>query len=119
MIDRVIGIDFSAAAAAGKRIWLTQLVIADGKFRIEHCVAAAELPSSGIAREQCLPALVGFIASQRATVIGCDFPFSPPASMIQANCWRDFTLAFGARHGSAEHFMSDCRRLGNGRELKR
>lgn len=119
MIDRVIGIDFSGAKDAGKSVWLTQAVIAGRRLRIESCAAAAELPNSSVTRNKCLPALVDFIAGQRATVVGCDFPFSLPASMVDAANWRDFTAGFGKRYASAEGFMSDCRRRANGRELKR
>jgi hypothetical protein len=119
VIDRVIGIDFSGARNAGNSIWLAELKIAGGIPRIESCYPAEELPDSGVAREVCLPALVKFIARQGAIVVGCDFPFSLPASMIGAAKWRDFVLGFGERYADAEWFMADCRRHANGRELKR
>jgi hypothetical protein len=66
-----------------------------------------------------LPALVAYIAGTGSAVVGCDFPFSLPASMIGAAEWRDFALGFGGRFESAEDFMADCRRRANDREIKR
>lgn len=119
MIDRFIGIDFSGAAQAGKAIWIAEARFDRGLPRIEACRPAAALPQSGSNRERCLPALVEFIASQRRVVVGCDFPFSLPAMMVSASTWRRFALDFADRFADPAAFLDDCRRRGNGRELKR
>ena len=119
MIDRVIGIDFSGAKDAGKRIWIAEAEIGDRELRITSCRAATELPGSGLRREQCLPALVAWIAGQGPVTAGCDFPFGLPATMIDAPSWKDFALGLGERYANAERFMADCRRRAKRRELKR
>jgi hypothetical protein len=119
MLERVFGIDFSGAANAGDAIWLAQARIEDNRIKIETCRPAAGLARSGAARVRCLPALVEFVAAQREIIVGCDFPFSLPARMIEAPTWSDFALGLADRFPLAEDFLADCRRRGNGRELKR
>lgn len=119
MIGRVIGIDFSGARNAGNFIWIAESEIRNRQLNITKCFPAAELPGAGVARDNCLAALVAYIAAQRNVVIGCDFPFSLPAQMVAAADWQGFATDFAERYGSAELFMADCRRRANGRELKR
>lgn len=119
MIDRIVGIDFSGAAAAGSAIWIAAGHLEDGRVCIESCGAAAALPGSHRDRDRCLPALVAHIGQMRRAIVGCDFPFSLPARMIEAPSWRAFVLAFGERFPSARAFLDDCRRRGDGREIRR
>lgn len=119
MIDRFIGIDFSGATRAGDSIWLAQAILAGDIVRIEDCRPASTLPGSGPAREQCLPALVDFIHRQRRILVGCDFPFSLPETMMGTSTWRRFALRFAERFPDPDSFLAHCRRRGNGRELKR
>jgi len=119
VIERIVGIDFSGAAAAGTAIWIAEAHIEDGRVRIERCRPAAALPSSHRDRDRCLPALVAHVRRLRRAIVGCDFPFSLPAEMIEAPTWRAFALAFGERFGSAQAFLEDCRRRSGGREVRR
>lgn len=119
MINRFIGIDFSGAAAAGSAIWIAEGCLDGERVRIESCRPAAALPASARDRDRCLPALVAYIAQLRGVIVGCDFPFSLPAGMIEEPTWRGFALNFGERFASAEAFLSDCRLRGNGREVRR
>jgi hypothetical protein len=119
VIDRIFGVDFSGAESAGDKIWIAEARIDDRRIRVESCRPAALLPGSGRKRAQCLEALVDLIGAQRNSLVGCDFPFSLPSSMIDARDWRAFALDFADRFGSADDFLEDCRRRGNGRELRR
>jgi len=119
VIDRFIGIDFSGAEKAGDAIWIAEASNDRNLVRIEDCRPASRLPGSGSARDHCLPALVHFIAKQRRTLIGCDFPFSLPSTMIPVPTWQRFALGFADRFADAEAFLDDCRRRGRCRELKR
>lgn len=119
MADRVIGIDFSGAQEAGHAIWIAEGHVDGERVRIENCRPASDLVGSGPERGRCLPALVAFIASQGNAVIGCDFPFSLPEAMVDGGSWRTFALGLGARFSCAEDFLADCRRRGNGREIRR
>lgn len=119
MAERIIGIDFSGAEKAGNAIWIAEARIDGERVHIERCGPAAGLVGSGPERARCLPALVDFIAAQRNVIVGCDFPFSLPSTMIDAVGWREFALGLGSRFPSAEDFLADCRRRSNGREIRR
>jgi hypothetical protein len=119
VIDRVVGVDFSGAAAAGRGIWLAEARLNGAGVSIEDCRPGCELPQSGVAREACLPALVAFVADLGPAVVGCDFPFSLPQQMMDAASWRDFARRFAGRFATAEAFLRDCRKRGDGRELRR
>jgi hypothetical protein len=119
MAERIIGIDFSGAEKAGNAIWIAEGRFDGERVHIERCGPAAGLPDSGPERTYCLPALVNFIATQGNAIIGCDFPFSLPSTMIDSSGWRAFALALGSRFPSAEDFLADCRRRANGREIRR
>lgn len=119
MAERIIGIDFSGAEKAGNTIWIAEGHIDEGRVCIENCRPAAGLVGSCPERARCLPALVDFIAEQRNAIIGCDFPFSLPSTMIDESGWRAFALGLGSRFASAEDFLADCRRRAGGREIKR
>jgi uncharacterized protein DUF429 len=119
MAERVIGIDFSGAEKAGDAIWIAEGSIEGQRVRIESCGPASGIAGSGPERARCLSALVAFIAAQSSAIIGCDFPFSLPAAMIEASTWRAFAVELGDRFACAEDFLADCRRRANGREIKR
>jgi hypothetical protein len=119
MVERVIGIDFSGAEKAGDAIWIAEGHVDGERVCIERCCSAADLVDSGPERARCLPALVEFIAAQQRTIIGCDFPFSLPAPMMDGVGWRAFALGLGGRFSSADDFLRDCRRRANGREIRR
>lgn len=119
LIERFVGIDFSGASRAGDSIWLAEASLQGDVVQIEECRPASRLPASGSAREQCLPALVDYIGRQQGVLVGCDFPFSLPERMIGASTWRQFVLQFGKRFPDSDAFLADCRRRGNGREVKR
>lgn len=119
MADRIFGIDFSGAEKAGDAIWIAEGCLEGNRVRIERCRPASSLAGSGCERVRCLPALVEFVAGLRSSVIGCDFPFSLPAAMIEEPNWRTFVLSFADRYPTAETFLADCRRRSDGREIRR
>ncbi len=119
MIDRVFGVDFSGAAAAGNSIWIAEARLEDGRTRVERCLRASALPGSRVDRESCLAALCSLVRQQPHAIFGCDFPFSLPRGMIDDSDWCRFALAFAGRYPSAEAFLADCRQRANGREIRR
>lgn len=117
--DRVAGVDFSGAQNAGKLIWITRGIIHDNRVRLEECFPAADLPGSGSGRDRALPALVTFLAGEKNAIIGLDFPFGLPASLVQEKTWEKFIAAFPKHHPNADGFRANCMTAANGRELKR
>lgn len=118
-LRQVYGIDFSGAADAGKKIWITRGAIKGETLRIEACYRGADLPKSGVERSRCLAALRAFIAGEIASVFGLDFPFGLPRELIKADTWKDFTVSFPDCYAGPEAFRETCRSVTGGSELKR
>jgi hypothetical protein len=108
--SRVAGIDFSGAADAGRKIWVAEGRVIRGKLHVEACDAAAD-------RFQCAPgpqsscaALVAFLCDLGPIIVGCDFPFSLPAAMIQERDWTAFARAFAERFPTAQVLHEETHR---------
>lgn len=117
--DRVAGVDFSGARNAGKNIWIATGRTSPKGVRIEDVRPAADLPGGGIAFEAAVEALVSHVADLHGHLIGFDFPFSLPAELIEERNWVSFVRSFSDRYGTPDEFRDACRRVTNGKELKR
>ncbi|HVI87811.1 MAG TPA: hypothetical protein VM659_05885 [Dongiaceae bacterium] len=120
---RILGIDFSGAADAGRNIWIAEALqdLRDRRrpLKIAACLPAIDLPRSGAMPALAIPALARHILRDPSTVAGCDFPFSLPATLMQAASWEEFIHAFPVRFADPEAYRSACRQAAEGRELKR
>ena len=116
---RVAGVDFSGARDAGNRIWIATGALAGDAVTIESCIRARDLAGGGIGRAAALAALVAFIAGEKETLFGLDFPFSLPAPLIAEATWEEFIAAFGRHYHGADEFRAACAAQTGGRELKR
>jgi hypothetical protein len=116
---QVYGVDFSGAADAGKKIWITKGMIDGEALRIEACYQGADLPGSDVARDPCLAALRDFIARETDSAIGLDFPFGLPRELVKMDTWEDFAVSFPDCYASPEVFRETCRAATDGSELKR
>jgi hypothetical protein len=116
---QVYGVDFSGAAKAGKKIWITQGVIEGEALRIEACHQAADLPGSSVERARCLAALRDFVRQETAGAFGFDFPFGLPRELVEEDTWQDFVVSFPDRYAGPESFRQTCRTAFDGSELKR
>ena len=127
----VLGIDFSAAENAGKKIWLASGVIesvpADlsitpnpdaRSVRIVSCIRGDELPGSGLELAPALGALREDIAGRPEFVVGMDFPFSLPAPFMPRG-WMEFVLGLDGAFANADAFRENCVSRSGDRELKR
>ena len=113
----VHGVDFSGAADAGRRIWISSGVIHDGRLRIMETRPASELPGGSVVRDTALRALRSFIQSASGA-IGLDFPFGLPRMVTAKPTWTEFILDFSSRYPTAAAFRAECRQL-SARELRR
>jgi len=116
---RILGIDFSGASDAGRKIWIAEGVEAGSKLRLVALRPAAELAPDAIAPADAIYALARLILANPNTVAGCDFPFSIPRSLIEEPSWRDFIIAFPARFADADQFRDWAFRKAGMRELRR
>lgn len=115
----MFGVDFSAAAAAGRRIWIASGSLNGRTLRVEDCRRAEDLAGSGATRDQCVPALRAFITTHPASIFGLDFPFGLPRSMVPDRTWQDFVLSFAERYPDPEAFRGSCQAAAPGAELRR
>jgi hypothetical protein len=116
---RVLGIDFSGAADAGRKIWIAEGVRRGGRFHLLGLKQACELEGGGIAPEPAIAALARHIAQVPDTIAGCDFPFSLPRSLIRDRRWIDFIAAFPERFPDPDSFRAWALREAGGVELRR
>ena len=117
---RPFGVDFSGARSAGKAIWIAEgRLVGKRRVALIDCYPAMALPDSGVERALALAALRRLIATTPDGVFGCDFPVGLPRAVLQGADWRGFIAGFGRRYEHAEAFREGCRRIANGRELRR
>lgn len=90
-LDRVVGIDFSAAKrAAGRRTWLAEARVGDGTLELEGLEDAAGRLGCEPSRAGTLEALVEYVVGlDDASVVGLDVPFSLPAALLDSD-WHAF-----------------------------
>ncbi|HEX2495271.1 MAG TPA: DUF429 domain-containing protein [Gaiellaceae bacterium] len=114
----VVGVDFSGAVDAGRRIWIAEAHVLGEYLSVRACYPARELPGSGTARDQALSALCELIASRPGTTFGIDAPLGLPAAVAGTD-WHTLVQTFGSRYADAEAFKAAALAAGGGRELKR
>lgn len=117
---RIIGVDFSGATDAGRKIWVAEGEQNEaGALELEHCLPATDLPGGGIAPEIAVPALARYVAQLGEARVGCDFPFGLPRDLVVARSWRSFALRYAAEFIDADTFRSVMRSRHDAIEHKR
>lgn len=118
-MTRLLGIDFSGAQDAGRKIWVAEGRRTDGPLEIDDCRPAIDLHSGGRLPEVAIAALARHIIAEPDTIAGCDFPFSLPIDLIGAKDWRSFAVTFRRRFVDPLSFHDLCHQATGGMETKR
>lgn len=118
-MTRILGIDFSGAQDAGRKIWVAEGRRVDGPLAIESCRPANDLPGGAKRPDIAIAALARHVIAEHDTMAGCDFPFSLPQDLVQAPDWRSFALSFTQRFTDPPSFHDLCHRETGGVETKR
>ncbi|HJR19990.1 MAG TPA: hypothetical protein VJ822_00105 [Dongiaceae bacterium] len=119
-MTRILGVDFSGASDAGRKIWIAEGELSgNGAVQLLQCVPAMALPGGGIRPEQAVPALAQYVATFADARVGCDFPFSLPRDLVTARSWRSFALRYAAEFADADSFRLIMRSRHNAIEHKR
>ncbi|HKP25507.1 MAG TPA: hypothetical protein VJV39_16695 [Dongiaceae bacterium] len=119
-MTRILGVDFSGASDAGRKIWVAEgRLDGNGALELLTCVAAIDLPGSGKTPAEAVPALARHIAGLGVAHVGCDFPFSLPRDLVGAKNWRSFAMRYAAEFADADTFRSLMRTRHNAAEHKR
>lgn len=121
--SRVLGVDFSGAVDAGRKLWVATGRIDGDHLVIETCLRGSDLPGARRDRASCLAALRSVLAGANSAVVGLDFPFSLPRTLIPDESWCAFARRFPDRFPDAETFKRTCARIAEDetgrRELRR
>ena len=107
---RILGIDFSGAADAGRKIWIAQGTIRRGRLHVESCRSAVDLFGCAARPESSCAALVAYLRQLGPSAVGCDFPFSLPAQTIPETTWAAFLRGFTTRYPGAAAFHTRTHR---------
>lgn len=118
-MTRILGIDFSGAQDAGRKIWVAEARQSDGPLAIISCRPAIDLPGGSARPDLAIAALARHILAERDTIAGCDFPFSLPQDLVLAKDWRSFALDFTRRFADPLSFHDLCHQATGGIEVKR
>lgn len=117
--SRIVGVDFSGAKDAGRKIWIAEGPMNDGPWSVESCRPASELPGGARDLPTALQALRNHLIYQDRALIGCDFPFGLPEELLGHADWAKFASGFSEKYRSAEAFRQVCRGAMSGKEIKR
>lgn len=118
-MTRILGVDFSGARDAGNKIWIAEGRKVGGAFRLQSCLPAAALPGGGKQPVVAIAALRQLILCDPDTIVGCDFPFSLPASQLGAKSWTAFVAGFQDRFADPTVFYERFHAKAGDREVKR
>ncbi len=118
--DLLIGVDFSGAQRAGRKIWIAE---ARGRKKgvcllsVETAAQKLGLPSGE--RERIYPALCHYLMHRMPRAVGLDFPFGLPAPLTHAPNLIDFILRFPRRFPDLRNFEPLRRQASRRGEPKR
>ncbi len=105
---RVIGVDFSGAAAAGEKTWVATGEAStgtDGTLRLDACAPLAERVGTAD-RDPCLRALVDLL--REGDVAGLDVSFGLPRAVHDRDAWTDLVEWVGGAFADADDLSGTC-----------
>jgi hypothetical protein len=112
-LKTILGVDFSGAALAGEKIWVSRAIFDGATLRFDFLERAADLPYGASEREAAISALRHWVSSHSGAICGLDFPFSLEKSALSEQNYADWLQNFAARFPDAETLQnsgSDARR---------
>jgi hypothetical protein len=117
---RVLGVDFSGARDAGRKIWIAECKRDRGnRLALVDLRSASALPGGGTDPRTAIAALAAHIVREPNTIAGCDFPFTLPLSVIDRPNWDAFIADFARRFPDPDSFRQWALDRADGRELRR
>jgi hypothetical protein len=117
---RVLGVDFSGATDAGRKIWIAEARRGRGnRLTLVDLRPACDLPGGGLAPNVAIAALARHIVKEPDTIAGFDFPFTLPKSVVDTPTWKAFVLGFAKRFADPDAFRLWALQRAEGRELRR
>lgn len=115
----VVGVDFSGAEQAGRKIWVTLAEPSAERLQVRELRRAEALPGGAAARAPALAALVAWLQGLGACAVGLDFPFGLHRELVPERTLLECVAAFPARYLDPRAFRAACRCAGDERALRR
>lgn len=94
----ILGVDFSGAAQAGEKIWVSRAHFDGGKLVFDFLERAADLPGGSSERDHALSALRAWISLQTGAACGLDFPFALQKEALEGDSYATWLEKFTARY---------------------
>lgn len=117
---RVLGVDFSGATDAGRKIWIAECKRGRGnRLTLIDLRPASDLPGGGLSPAVAIAALARHVVLKADTIAGFDFPFTLPKSLIDRPSWAAFVAEFPMRFADPDAFRRWALLRAGGRELRR
>jgi hypothetical protein len=117
---RILGVDFSGANDAGRKIWIAEGQRQRGnRLKLIDLRPACDLPCSGVDPRTAIAALAAHIVRDPDTIAGFDFPFALPLPVIDRPSWDAFVQDFAERFPDPDAFRQWALQRAGGRELRR
>lgn len=117
---RILGVDFSGATDAGRKIWIAEARRVRGnRLKLIDLRSASQLPGGGIDPRTAIAALAAHIVREPDTIAGCDFPFTLPMQVVDRPSWDAFIADFALRFPDPDSFRQWALQRADGRELRR
>jgi hypothetical protein len=117
---RILGVDFSGATDAGRKIWIAEGRRGRGnRLKLVGLRSASELPGGALDPRTAIAALAAHIAHEPDTIAGCDFPFTLPIEVFDRADWDSFVADFARRFPDPDSFRHWALHRAGGRELRR
>jgi hypothetical protein len=105
----ILGVDFSGAAKAGRKIWIARGFRSGDRLRIDSCDRASDLTGSGAGWAQCQAWVVNAVTDPGTAIAGLDFPFGLPEAVLDTPDWEAFVLSFGDWFRTPDAFRNAMR----------
>jgi len=102
----LLGVDFSGAAAAGRKLWVAEAAVEGDRLVVRRCASMADRVGTAD-REPCLDALADRLLG--ADLAGLDVSFGLPRSVHDCEDWRAFLEWFPGGADDADAFQAQCR----------
>ncbi|MCX2726415.1 DUF429 domain-containing protein [Thermomicrobium sp. 4228-Ro] len=115
VFESLIGIDFSAAKDASKRIWIARATPRGERLHIDAVHSAAE--RFGRTRPHAIDGLVSFLATSAGSLVACDACFGLPLPLVEQP-WKEWIHTYPSRFPTAETLRA-AGRTADGHERRR
>ncbi|KAF5083379.1 hypothetical protein DSECCO2_90340 [anaerobic digester metagenome] len=119
MKHEIFGLDFSAAADPGEKIWISKGHLKKDEIVLEYTESAKALWGNLVSKEDYYTKIRDLVLENPSGVFGMDFSFNLPKECRAGATWKDFICSIRRNFLNAEDFRAHCLKMTGGREKRR